>query len=520
MSNVVEFYKDILKTFNVSEENNKLVFNTSTGKKIPLTLEGSPLILPRKELIADIVEIANGKPRLKARIFNPLAESVIRGENKSLTKIRKHIERMMEYSFIVVSTLLLHGVRYQEDLEDCDPMFLKFLDMLKYKQPGVKKVVDDETIKKWEDISDIATQKEKQLLHIFIKKGGKIEDVKYTRIGTLMFPLYEELEEINVKEDLVFNKVKLRNKDKFVIQKLYEFIFELSHDELIDGFTIGTRNTTSPSFIVTMMLYDFAKNKINKAIDVAKSLNLDNELLDAVILPELPISIEELEKFIDKIKYELLEIPSDSDLLIMDYSSSNNQPTPTPNISNKPTPINNPVNNEPRSVFDTIHQQQQQQVISNSNNDSDELSPEEAMRLFGMKGFPSNMNTPYNAPVPNYGAPVPGYAPPTGNQYQSPVQTSTGNVLLDGMRTAEMKAMEEKMREAYNRQPMPSYAPPPGYNELNNNPNLPPRVNNYPQPNYNPYGGQLVYNPYPNPQSYNQQQPMPTMNPYDPYRRY
>jgi len=518
MSNVVEFYKDILKTFNVTEENNKLVFHTSTGKKIPLTLEGSPLILPRKELIADIVEIVDGKPRLKARIFNPLAESVIRGENKSLTKIRKHIERMMEYSFIVVSTLLLHGVRYQEDLEDCDPMFLKFLDMLKYKQPGVKKVVDDETIKKWEEISDIATQKEKQLLHIFIKKGGKIGDVKYTRIGTLMFPLYEELEEMNVKEDLVFNKVRLRNKDKFVIQKLYEFIFELSHDELIDGFTVGTRNTTSPSFIVTMMLYDFAKNKINKAIEVAKSLNLDNELLDTVILPELPISIEELEKFIDKIKYELLEIPSDSDLLIMDFSSSNNQPTPTTNTSNKTIPTNNPVNNEPKSVFDTIHQQQQQQVVSNvNNNDSDELSPEEAMRLFGMKGFPSNMTPQYGNPQPGYVPPS--YTPPVSNQYQPPATSSTGNVLLDGMRAAEMKAMEERMREAYNRQPMPSYTPP-GYNGLNNNPNLPPRMNNYPQPNYNPYAGQPTYNPYPNPQSYNQQPQMSVMNPYDPYRRY
>lgn len=511
MSNIVEFYKDILKTFNVTEENNKLVFNTSTGKKIPLTLEGSPLILPRKELIADIVEIVDGKPRLKARIFNPLAESVIRGENKSLTKIRKHIERMMEYSFIVVSTLLLHGVRYQEDLDDCDPMFLKFLDMIKYKQPGVKKVVDDETIKKWEDISDIATQKEKQLLHIFIKKGGKIGDVKYTRIGTLMFPLYEELEEMNVKEDLLFNKVKLRNKDKFVIQKLYEFIFELDHDELIDGFTVGTRNTTSPSFIVTMMLYDFAKNKINKAIEVARSLNLDNELLDTVVLPELPISIEELEKFIDKVKYELLEIPSDSDLLIMDYSSSNNQPSNKPN--NISTTNNTVMSNEPKSVFDTMHQQQQQQVVTNNNNDSDELSPEEAMRLFGMKGFPSNMNTPYNAPVP-------GYAPPAGNQYQPPVPSNTGNALLDGMRAAEMKAMEEKMREAYNRQYMPSYPLPAGYNGLNNNPNLPPRVNNYQQPNYNQYGGQPVYNPYPNPQPYDQQQPMPNMNPYDPYRRY
>ena len=503
MANTINFYKDLLKTFGIEEDKDRLVFISSTGKKLPINLEGLPIILPRKELIADIVEIVDGKPRLKARIFNPLAESVIKGENKSLTKLRKHIERMVEHSFLSVSMMLLEGTKYQDEIESCDPKFLEFIEMIQYKQPGVKKVVDDETIKKWETIADIGTEKDKTFIHMFVKKGGKIGDVKYTRVGTITFPLYEELENMNVKEDLLLGKVKIRNKDKHVFQKLYEFIFELTKEELLDGFMIGTKNTTSPSFIITMMMYDFLKNKINKAIDIAKSLNLDNEILNTLILPDLPLDIKELEKFIDKIKYEILEIPSDHDLLVIDYSR-----------------IEEP---QPQSVFNqqpNQNQQTQQNTSRTQQDDSDELSPEEAMRLFGgggapYGGFPSTMNNQQPHPQPN------SYQP------QQPMQPTTGNPLLDGLMKAEQKAYMEKMYSA----PKPNTYGFGNNQGLNSGANLPPRNTYQPQPNtygqppqYNPYNNQPPHDPYRQYNNVNQQlnpyNPYGQPNPYDPYRRY
>jgi len=509
MNNIIKFYTDILKTFNIVEENNKLMYISSTGKKLPINIEGLPIILPKKELIADIVEIVDGKPRLKARIFNPLSESVIKGENKSLTKLRRHIERMVEYSFIGVSMILLQGVKYQEELENYDPKFLEFIDMLKYNQPGVKKVVDDETIKKWETLADIGTDKDKTFLHMFVKKGGKIGDTKYTRVGTITFPLYEELENMNVKEDLLLGKVKLRNKDKHVFQRLYEFIFELTKDELLDGYMVGTKNTTSPSFIVTMMMYDFLRNKINKAIDVAKSLNLDNELLDTLILPDIPLPIEELEKFVDKIKYELLEIPTDHDLLIMDYN-----PNTADNTTQQQTQQTNPQHNtqQPKSVFET----NQQPITQPQQEDSDELSPEEAMRIFGVRGgapyggFPSSVDNRQ---------PAGGQYPPAS--YGPP---STGNPLIDGLMAAEQKAYMERVQNRAPVNPTPGY----GYGNPNAGMNsggyLPPRNNTYPR------GYQQPYDPYGLPRGgydrgYNQPDPrqpydQPPYNPYDPYGLY
>jgi len=342
VKNLIDFYKDLLEVFDIKTDNNgKLFIESDKRGKLMVELDGKPLVLPTTENIRASVEIDNnGKPVQVLALFNPVDESAIKGENKSLLRLREIMERKINNSFAVMGEVLFTILADKKDIED--PNLITFIQELnKYKAPGIKHLVDESTVKNWVDIykAIFGLETNKLYIHTFLKRGGKIGDKKYTRVATVTFPVYEGLN--NLKKNETFYNVKIRNKDKHAYMVFHQYVFNKTHEEILSGIQLGTENKKSPAFIILLTAYELIKNNINSMIDIIKAQGYDVDYLESAKLKDLPIDIKSLEEFIEQVWYEVKEIPSDNELMFSAQTSTTVEPTITNETPQQQQTINN-----------------------------------------------------------------------------------------------------------------------------------------------------------------------------------
>ena len=141
-ANMIDFYKDLLSIFNLTTTEDGKIFIKSKKGSLPVLLDDKPLVLPTRDNINNMVEIVNGKPEITHHLFHPLRESVIKGENKSLLRLKSIIERTIAYSVAIVGEVLFNIVgEYGKEIDD--PDLIEFVRLLtEYKAPGIKTLVD------------------------------------------------------------------------------------------------------------------------------------------------------------------------------------------------------------------------------------------------------------------------------------------------------------------------------------------------------------------------------------------
>lgn len=315
-STLIKFYKELLTICKLEIGEDGAIYVPSMKRgRLPYLINGIQLYLPTKENIASSIKPdETGKLMLVKELFNPLNESSFKGENKSLLRLEDYLERLYNNSFAVVSEVLLSALA-NPDIEIANLELIKIIDQLNKNRSGpTKRLVDATTVTNFVNIyKDIMPKNTNELfIHTYLKRGGKIGNIKYNRVGVLSFPVLEKLDKLS-SGDVLYG-VKLRNKDIEAYKILYTSIFKESIPDLIDGVQLGSPDQTAPGTMVLLATYDHVARLINEFIDILLTLDMDVSSLKEAKLNVLPYTIDKLSIALVTFKKELAGIPSDTDM--------------------------------------------------------------------------------------------------------------------------------------------------------------------------------------------------------------
>jgi len=315
MERINEFYKDILTALGLEVTDKGHIFVKSGKAKLPLTINGLPAVLPTQENINNVITIdENGNPKLQYFLFNPAYEDPIKGFNPSLNKLREIMYRRLEQKTVALMETLFNIIKDNQEVKSTG--VTEFTELLiRYKNKQIKQMIDDGTIEVLLQLYDISKKSKNPLdnfLHIYLNKGAELNGVKYNRIASTLFHMYERVVNLKVKSEDI-NGIKLRNKDKFAIISGYEYIFK-DVDVLTKGYQVGSANKIAPGLHALLVSYIDTGNVINNAVGDIKE-DIDDTLFEALLvkMPKLT-DTKELDEFIESLEEDLKFIPKETDL--------------------------------------------------------------------------------------------------------------------------------------------------------------------------------------------------------------
>lgn len=398
---LLEFYTDVLETLKVkvNEDGSLYIKMLGSKGKLPFTLNKIPMYLPTQDAIKTALEPDEDyKLQVVKELFNPLDESTNRGDNKSLLRLKLHIDKLLNHTFSVIGETLF-TVLTDKSIEINDMYLLEIISALTDKKTnGRKTMVDDGTIKAFVDIYKHRISKVNKLfLHTFIKNGGKLNGESYNRMSVVSFPVLEEI--MAMPKDGAIEGIKLRLKDKDAIEVLHTTIFSQSVDTLSKGLTYPSKDKLSPAFITLLEMYNAIATSLNNIIDGLISLNIDNDFLADTKLGMFPFKLEDLPAIIKNVQQELKAVPTN--IAIQDTSKVYNSNVTNDNISNmmanndnklytaklynNDTQSNATENNEPSAMDLLLGNNTQNNVFTQQSNQSNQNN------LFGNQGNQNNL---------------------------------------------------------------------------------------------------------------------------------
>ena len=345
LNDLVRFYKELLEALDLKISRDGKIFITTGDKERPLTINGLPVVLPTDENTRTAVEIVNGVPTPVKVIFNPLDEDAIKGENESLKKLRQIIELKFNGIFYQIGESLFN-ILYNTDKEINNMEIARFATLLnRHKAPGLKHPIDEKLITNWIKLyKEILTSHydTHAYIKIFTKRGGKINNIKYNRINTIGFPFAENLYELKPNKEK-FLDMKLRTKDKHAYLSLFEYIFKVDIEQILDGFKFGSLNKIAPGFHALMLVYNFVYEHMSSVVNALLDLDLEDREVEYLSLKPLPIDVSNMGDFIDTLSAVIKRVPKE-DNLVQTTSVQNNPNPVTNNTSNitRPNKSNSP----------------------------------------------------------------------------------------------------------------------------------------------------------------------------------
>jgi len=303
-----EFYTKVAESLDLVVQDDYLMVPTGDDLK-QLTVGGVPMVIPTRDSISSMLDKdAAGNIVTVKHLFNPLDETVVRGDSVTLTKLKTLVSVKLANKVAVMGSLLLTVGSNPEHQSKTGVLINKFLMRLgEAKNPGVKDAVDAKTIDAWNNLYSASFEpRMSALLKVYVKKGGKIGSAKYNRVTTIKSSIYEELCKLNKNEKL--NGVRLRNKDITVFKILIEYLLE----GITTNGTImyGSNDPTAPGFVTIMSAYLTHANKIQMLVKGVKGV--DPEWEDAAS-SALTITLNDL-KDVSVFDAALSKIPRENDV--------------------------------------------------------------------------------------------------------------------------------------------------------------------------------------------------------------
>ena len=315
MEKINEFYKDILEVLGLEVTSSGGIFLSAGKTKLPISVNGLPMVLPTEDNIKNIIDTSGDKPEIKYFLFNPGYEDPVK-KSTSLQKLRELIYRRLENKIAsIMEILAIIGLENNGKSSGIE----EFIELtLRFKNKNIKKLFDDavvENVRNIYKVSKKSANPKLNLMHVFLNKGNKIGEERYNRIANTAFPIYETLiNDFSVKNDTI-GGVTIRNKDKGVIISAYEFIVK-NPDDLVKGMLIGSKNKVAPglhSLLVTMyMLIDM----VNTAIESLKE-DIEEDVYNSIKMSKPKLTMDELDDFITNLKGDIEYIPKEKDLEIL-----------------------------------------------------------------------------------------------------------------------------------------------------------------------------------------------------------
>lgn len=277
---LLELYESILKAACLSVDNDGFVSVKLQNDNSPSMVNGKRLALPTQK------HLANPQPDSKM-LFHPLAENIMRGESEVITKLRHSFNVRFNFTFAALGQSLLQIASSVAEHHKLTPEQSEVLSALKD--------ADETTAINFSKImiNSIKNDPGKAFVNIYLKRGGKIGDKKYARIGVVSFPFYEQLQ--NKDEDVC--GVKLRVKDRATLKALCEYIFPAIKNT--EAYNAGSDSQIAPFLEALMktvkclaMCFNDIFDLFNKHIDGYEELVFNSDWVEG--LDNLPSMMGEI----------------------------------------------------------------------------------------------------------------------------------------------------------------------------------------------------------------------------------
>lgn len=357
---LIDFYKNVVNSLKlVYTDDGYIMVETGGDSKLPITIGDKSLVLPTKENIDTMFSKQDdGTINIEKVLFNPLDENVIKGDSMCLKKTKAIAERVAGHSLAMSGELLLMLAAEPEFQNKTTTELNKFLGSINVAQnKGIKKLVDDKSIDTWRKLYKKTLNDSKGMVSIFLKKGGVLDGIKYNRVGSMKFSLYDEL--LNSDKDTPIHGIRLRPKDIIIFKIVLEFLTGISEDEAY--IKKASSDGSSPAFITLMSLYLPLINKCNKVITHTKHIDVD--IADSGKVP-LKVKEKDLEN-LGIYKSELLTIPSELD---MNRSKANNNNNMGAIVNSTPVPDNDIfIKQQPESTIPIVQNNQHREQVVDQN---------------------------------------------------------------------------------------------------------------------------------------------------------
>lgn len=272
--------------------------------------------------------------------FNPLKESALTGESRTVEYLRKSINyRLNRAIWILMDNMLL----YSASPEYRKKMTKDHMDLLK-----ACKDADETMITNFKKIMEKVnfTDLKHSFVQIYLKKLGKINDVQYPCVAVANFPWYKELRASN-KE---FHGVKFRKVDLMTYKNMLEYLFK---DINVEGsFNVGVADSIAP----------FTEALIRITAKLAEKLNHVSELL----FIKSNVAGDKAQELINNTYFnlEVLSVFDDMDSLLPELRMIPMLPGNEPNkkiqtsqdVSTTPEPVSNVSIPNTQHQWDTINE--------------------------------------------------------------------------------------------------------------------------------------------------------------------
>lgn len=247
---LLDLYKSILKTAALTVDKDNMVSVAMRGTTMPFTVKGKRMVLPAREHLSN-------PDKESIVLFHPLSENILGNESQVMEKFRSAINMRLNYVLgTLIENLLVLGTSSGEHCKltpDQSDLLL------------VTREADEKTLTNWRAILKNMGMgdKDKCIVHMFLKRGGKVNGRTYNRAVIVNFPLYEEL-----KANKHVYGVTLRNRDHDTYLKLLEFI--LPGIDIPHHFDRGSESDIGPFLDALMRGVMAVASRINNVVDAYK----------------------------------------------------------------------------------------------------------------------------------------------------------------------------------------------------------------------------------------------------------
>lgn len=258
---IIDYYKILLDLgWMVADEDGNV--SVKLGDQLmPATINGMRVVLPTR----DQMKNQDWKTRVG---FHPLREAFNLGISDMVATLRDQFVQRLNASIAYLMKELIAIAYDQDNQKNLTTEQSQVLNALP--KCDATLVKDFESIQK----STKSRNNADMFINIFIKRGGVVKGVTYGRAGIVTFPIYESLKK---PEKEPINGVKLTNKNREMLIKLYEFVFPtlLADPEF---FNVGINSRSAP----------FIESLVRAVLNVVDALvETAQPYMDKVDLPEI-----------------------------------------------------------------------------------------------------------------------------------------------------------------------------------------------------------------------------------------
>jgi hypothetical protein len=306
--NIIDLYKSILDCGNLSTDKDGFVSVKITGS--PVLVGGKRLVLPTQN------QLTSSDWNEKIR-FHPLNENILRGESEIITKLRSVFNIRLNYTFAAIAQNLIAIVASTAEHHLLNPEQSEMLSAISE--------VDETTLELFNKITIAAIKEapDKAFINVFLKRGGTIAGKKYSRVGVVTFPLYEELK--NADQEL-FHGIKLRVKDKLSIKQLYEYI--LPNLDKAESYNFGSDSNIAPFLHALMGTILGVGSKFNDILELFSKEIDDTEML--LLASDWVDTFENLGEMLSQIRSIPMQQGNEGSIKIVDAQPGVQQPISVP----------------------------------------------------------------------------------------------------------------------------------------------------------------------------------------------